>query len=60
MTDDGAGFDTAATSLGSGLQGMADRLGAVGGTLNVSSIPGQGTTISARIPARRSEGYRAS
>ena len=51
VTDDGAGFDTAATSLDSGLQGMADRLRAVSGTLRVSSLPGQGTTISARIPA---------
>ena len=33
ITDDGAGFDTAAARDGTGLQGMADRLAALGGTL---------------------------
>ena len=33
VTDDGAGFDTASTRHGTGLQGMADRLAALGGAL---------------------------
>jgi signal transduction histidine kinase len=33
------------------LQGMADRLAAVGGTLRIDSAPGSGTTISGRLPA---------
>jgi signal transduction histidine kinase len=50
ITDDGAGFDTAAARDGTGLQGMADRLAALGGTLNIRSQPGQGTTVSGRLP----------
>jgi signal transduction histidine kinase len=50
VTDDGAGFDTATVSHGTGLQGMADRLAAAGGTLRISSAPGSGTTISGRLP----------
>jgi hypothetical protein len=34
------------------LQGMADRLDAVGGSLDVRSAPGAGTTIAGRVPAR--------
>jgi signal transduction histidine kinase len=50
VTDDGAGFDTARDSPGTGLQGMADRLAAAGGELLISSAPGRGTTISGRLP----------
>jgi signal transduction histidine kinase len=51
IRDDGRGFDPTATSLGSGLQGIADRVSATGGTLDVRSSPGRGTTIAGRIPA---------
>ena len=50
VTDDGTGFDTATASHGTGLQGMADRLAAAGGTLRINSAPGNGTTISGRLP----------
>ena len=50
VSDDGAGFPAAATRHGSGLQGMSDRLAAHGGTLAVTSRPGQGTTITGRLP----------
>jgi signal transduction histidine kinase len=50
VTDDGAGFDPSATPRGSGLQGMADRLDAIGGTLEVRSQPGMGTTVTGRVP----------
>ena len=33
VTDDGAGFDRSSTSYGTGLQGIADRLAALDGTL---------------------------
>ena len=50
VVDDGTGFDTAVTSYGTGVQGMADRLDAIGGALQVSSRKGEGTTIEGRIP----------
>jgi signal transduction histidine kinase len=49
-TDDGAGFDAATTRYGTGLQGMADRLDAVGGSLVVRSSPGAGTSVVGRVP----------
>jgi signal transduction histidine kinase len=48
--DNGAGFDPAETGYGTGLQGMADRLAAQGGTLSVRSAPGSGTTVEGRLP----------
>jgi len=50
VADDGAGFDPSVRSYGTGLQGMADRLAALDGTLEVRSAPGQGTTVTGRIP----------
>jgi signal transduction histidine kinase len=50
VSDDGAGFPAAAARHGSGLQGMSDRLAAHGGTLAIRSQPGQGTTITGRLP----------
>ena len=48
--DDGVGFDAAPTTYGTGLQGIADRLAALGGTLAVTSTPGGGTTITGALP----------
>jgi signal transduction histidine kinase len=50
VRDDGVGFDPAATGMGTGLQGMADRLGALGGTVDVTSSPGAGTTVRGSLP----------
>jgi signal transduction histidine kinase len=50
ITDDGDGFDTAKATHGTGLQGMADRLAAVGGSLRIDSAPGSGTTVSGMLP----------
>ena len=52
VIDDGAGFDTKETRYGTGLQGMADRLDAIGGALQVVSRRGEGTTVEGWIPAR--------
>ena len=49
VTDDGRGFDVGATTHGTGLQGMADRLDALGGQFGVTSAPGTGTTISGTL-----------
>jgi signal transduction histidine kinase len=53
VEDDGKGFDPATTRRGSGLTNMADRLDALGGTIEVSSTPGSGTTVWARLPIRQ-------
>ena len=50
VVDDGVGFDVDATSYGTGLQGMADRLDAISGSLEVRSAPGEGTTIEGLVP----------
>ena len=50
VIDDGVGFDTDETSFGTGLQGMIDRLAAIGGELHVRSEPGTGTTVTGGIP----------
>ncbi len=50
VIDDGRGFDPGSTGYGTGLQGMADRLDALGGSLEVRSTPGQGTTVAGRVP----------
>lgn len=58
VVDDGAGFDPAETGYGTGLQGMVDRLDAIGGTLHIRSAPGEGATVTGRVPTRRTEGMR--
>jgi signal transduction histidine kinase len=50
VADDGRGFDPDATGYGSGLQGMADRIAAVGGRLEIRSAPGTGTVIRGEVP----------
>ncbi|MGD0558527.1 MAG: ATP-binding protein [Streptosporangiaceae bacterium] len=48
VTDDGAGG--AAVSKGHGLQGLDDRLHAIGGQLRVTSPDGGPTTVTAELP----------
>jgi signal transduction histidine kinase len=50
VADDGAGFDPGTTAYGTGLQGVADRLAGIDGTLEVRSKPGAGTTIVGMVP----------
>ncbi len=51
VSDDGVGFDSGRTSYGTGLRGMADRVEAIGGVLEIRSAPGEGTSVTGRIPA---------
>ena len=48
VRDDGQGG--AAIDGGSGLEGIRDRVLALGGSLTVSSAPGNGTLVRALIP----------
>jgi signal transduction histidine kinase len=50
VRDDGRGFDPSSTSYGTGLQGIADRLAALGGELVVTSAPGDGCAVAGRLP----------
>jgi signal transduction histidine kinase len=52
VEDDGTGFDPDAVERGAGLTNLADRVAAVGGTLEIYARPGRGTRISGEIPAR--------
>lgn len=51
VEDDGIGFDAdgGATGRGFGIVGMQERATLVGGTLEIESSPGKGTTVLARI-----------
>ncbi len=50
VSDDGAGFDPATSARGAGLQNMADRVEALGGSLAIVAAPGEGTTVTASLP----------
>jgi signal transduction histidine kinase len=58
ISDDGVGFDPAGAAAdgarsGLGVAGMRERASIVGGGVEVSSRPGGGTRVSARIPLER-------
>jgi signal transduction histidine kinase len=59
VRDDGLGFDPSTSVHGTGLQGMADRLAALGGELRVTSAVGDGTVIEGRVPIDRMAGVAA-
>jgi signal transduction histidine kinase len=50
VADDGGGFDARAAASRGGLQNIADRIGALGGTLQIDSTPGRGTSLAGTIP----------
>jgi signal transduction histidine kinase len=50
VSDDGAGFDPAAKGASSGFVNMRDRLGAIGGWLQVESSLGAGTSVLGVLP----------
>ena len=53
VSDDGCGFASGATPSSGGLQNMIDRIGALGGVLQVQSAPGAGTKVRATIALTR-------
>jgi PAS domain S-box-containing protein len=54
IKDDGAGFDDrTGKSTGIGLIGMKERVQILGGAFNLTTAPGEGTTVEVRIPAEQ-------
>ena len=51
VADDGRGFDTSRPTSGFGLDGMRERVALAGGTFDVASAPGEGATLTVRLPA---------
>ncbi|MCG8367860.1 MAG: sensor histidine kinase [Pseudanabaenales cyanobacterium] len=50
VEDNGRGFEPIANTTGFGLQGMRERIEALGGTFLLTSLPGQGCQIQVNIP----------
>jgi signal transduction histidine kinase len=50
IDDDGTGFDTATAREGLGLDNLRRRIDQLGGRLDLKSVLGEGTTITARLP----------
>jgi signal transduction histidine kinase len=50
VVDDGPGFDVTAATRGHGYTNMADRLGAIGGSVRWESETGKGTAIRGSVP----------
>jgi signal transduction histidine kinase len=50
VVDNGAGFESNGQNSGAGLTNMRDRLGAVGGTIDVESRRDRGTTVTGKVP----------
>jgi signal transduction histidine kinase len=51
VDDDGRGFDPSTRPrTGQGLRNLEDRAASLGGSLQIESVPGEGTTVRARIP----------
>jgi signal transduction histidine kinase len=56
VADTGAGFDAKSVKgAGAGFVNMRDRVGAIGGSVNVESAPGKGTRISGRLPLSQTQ-----
>ncbi|WP_432824634.1 sensor histidine kinase [Dactylosporangium sp. CA-092794] len=51
VSDDGRGFDPAASPGGFGLSGLRERVTAAGGALDVRSSAGAGATVTVELPA---------
>jgi GAF domain-containing protein/CheY-like chemotaxis protein len=56
VTDNGIGFDPSAPSFGLGLASIRERAEAIGGQVEITSAPLQGTTIMVTIALRPEEG----
>jgi signal transduction histidine kinase len=50
VRDDGCGFDPKTTRPTGGLAGLSRRLASVEGTIQVASLPGDGTIVAGCVP----------
>jgi signal transduction histidine kinase len=50
VRDDGVGFNVKRLRTGLGMMGMGERAELVGGSFDIESVPGAGTTVRARFP----------
>ncbi len=55
VADDGVGIDNTSSADGDGLTSMHDRIAAVSGELEITSTPGDGTTVRGSVPLERPE-----
>jgi signal transduction histidine kinase len=52
VADDGKGFDESEVSASLGFLGMKERAQVCGGSLDIASAPGSGTTVALRVPLK--------
>ncbi len=50
IDDDGRGFEPGTAGEGLGIGNLRDRVASLGGSLDVSSTAGEGTTVRAALP----------
>jgi signal transduction histidine kinase len=50
VEDDGAGFDPLVVASGAGLTSIRDRIGSIGGDVEIRSMPGAGTVVRYVVP----------
>jgi two-component system sensor histidine kinase UhpB len=55
VQDDGIGMDPDAHGRGFGLPGMRERVESLGGTLQLTSRPGRGVTLTVELPVAETE-----
>ena len=53
ISDDGVGFDQAQPTAGQGLGNIRERVGALGGRLDVTSAKGEGTRLTVELPLEK-------
>jgi len=60
VTDNGEGYDSSAADVTqrSGLARLADRLALVRGSLEISSMPGAGATVTSWLPLESTDAHR--
>lgn len=59
IIDDGRGFTMSGDLLGFGIRGMRKRADEIGGDLEITSIPGSGTSVSITVPSPKQNGLLA-